>query len=185
MLFRADELFQISIDRNAAFPLNLSFEYNKNLNEILNQSGIFFMMYNGELLYIGYANKEDSFSRMKKQLEGITLRGKNVSFNETCKSTIKNSEILNAFFPDVQLNQEKSTHTSPKRILFAENHWQEFAFLDQSILKNFVFDWFPVESEVEEKCNELKAMLKPRCNQEGVLQREYERLVEKLNRKTI
>jgi hypothetical protein len=181
MLFRADELFQIKVDENAVFPLNLSFDYEKNANETLNQPGIFFMLYKGELIYIGYANREDALSRMKKQLEGITLRGKNVSFNEQCKSTVKNSETLKSFFSDSKLNRENSTQTSPKRILFAENHWQDFASLDECILKNFVFDWYPIKSDIENKCEELKTMLKPRCNQEGVLQGDYDELVKKLN----
>jgi hypothetical protein len=181
MLFRADELFQIKVDENAVFPLNISFDYDKNANQTLNQPGIFFMMYKGELIYIGYANREDALSRMKKQLEGITLRGKNVSFNEQCKSTVKNSETLKSFFSDSQLNRENSTQTSPKRILFAENHWQDFAFLDEDILKNFVFNWYPIDCDIPRKCNALKAVLKPRCNQEGLLQGDYLELVEKLN----
>jgi hypothetical protein len=180
MLFRANELFQIKVDENAMFPLNLSFDYNKNANETLNQPGIFFMLYKGELIYIGYAIQQEALDRMHRQLEGVSLRGSRVSFNDLAVATIRNSKTISPFFTNTMLKRRNGFETSQKRILFAENHWQEFAFFDQSILKNFVFDWFPVELDVEEKCNELKAMLKPRCNQEGVLQREYEGLINNL-----
>jgi hypothetical protein len=113
---------------------------------------------------------------MKKQLEGITLRGKNLAFNDSCQETIKKSNILNPFFSDSILAQKKSVETSPKRILFAEQHWKNFAFLDETILRNFIFHWFPTDSNVEEKCSELKKILRPRCNKEGVLTSEYKNL---------
>jgi hypothetical protein len=177
--FTADELFQISIERNASFPLNLSFDYNKNANETLNQPGIFFMMYKGELIYIGYAIQQEVLDRMRRQLVTITLRGLNVVFKDLAVTTIRNSKILSPHFTNTMLERRNGVETSQKRILFAENHWQDFAFLDECILKNFVFDWYPIKSNIENKCKELKTMLKPRCNQEGVLQRGYVGLIEK------
>lgn len=180
MLFQANELFQIKVDENAVFPLNLSFDYDKNANETLNQAGVFFMMYKGELIYIGYAIQQEALDRMRRQLETITLRGSNVALNDLAVATIRNSKTISPFFINTMLERRNGFETSQKRILFAENHWQDFAFLDECILKNFVFDWNPIDSDISSKCNALKEMLKPRCNQEGVLQRKYEGLVEKL-----
>ncbi len=180
MFFKADELFQIKVDQNAVFPLNLIFDYEKNANETLNQPGIFFMLYKGELIYIGYAIQQEALDRMHRQLETITLRGSSVSFNDLAVSTIRNSKTISPFFTNTMLERRNGFETSQKRILFAENHWQDFAFLDQCILKNFVFDWYPIDSDIPSKCNALKEMLKPRCNQEGILQREYEGLINKL-----
>ena len=178
--FSANELFDLIIDTNAVFPLNLEFVKRKDFPKIEN-SGIYFLTYKDELIYIGYAVKEDAISRMRKQLEGITLRGKNVVFNDTCISIIQNSKTLIPFFPALLLNQQKSTETSPKRILFAEQHWKDFACLDQYILSNFVFHWFSLDSDVAKKCDELKPQLRPRCNKEGVLPSEYENILKSIN----
>jgi hypothetical protein len=179
--FNANDLFQVEVDNASSFPLNLGFVPKKNLASKLNNSGIYFLTYKGELIYIGYAIKEDAISRMKKQLEGITLRGKNLVFNDLCQETIQKSNILNSFFSDAILARKKSVETSPKRILFAEQHWKDFAFLDQYILSNFVFHWFPLDSDVAKKCAELKNHLLPRCNNEGVLPSEYEYLLKPIN----
>jgi hypothetical protein len=178
--YNASDIFEIHVDPKGVFPLNLEFIPQKNLESKLSDSGIFFLTYKDELIYIGYADKEDALSRMQKQLEGITLRGKNLAFKKTSKQTIQKSTILNSFFSDTLLAQKKSVETSPKRILFAEQHWKDFAFLDEKILRNFVFHWFPIDANVEEKCKTLKAMLKPRCNQEAVLTSNYKNLIKNL-----
>lgn len=178
--FKANELFDLIIDTKSVFPLNLEFVKRKDFSKIEN-SGIYFLTYKDELIYIGYAVKEDAISRMRKQLEGITLRGKNLAFKKPSKQTIRKSTILNSFFSDALLAQKKSVETSPKRILFAEQHWKDFAFLDQYILSNFVFHWFSLDSDVAKKCDELKQQLRPRCNKEGVLPSEYENLLKPIN----
>ncbi len=174
--YNAADIFEIQVDSKGVFPLNLEFVPKKNLIPIFDNSGIYFLTYKDELIYIGYAVKEDVISRMKKQLEGITLRGKNLAFKKPSKQTIRKSSLLNSFFSDAILAQKKSVETSPKRILFAEQHWKNFAFLDETILRNFIFHWFPTDSNVEEKCSELKKILRPRCNKEGVLTSEYKNL---------
>ena len=179
--FNANDLFILEEDVNLLFPLNLDFVPKKNLLPILDNSGIYFLTYKDELIYIGYAVQEDVLSRMKKQLEGITLRGKNLAFNDSCQETIKKSNILNPFFSDAILAQKKSVETSPKRILFAEQHWKDFAFLDEKILRNFVFHWFPIDTNVEEKCSELKKLLRPRCNKEGDMPSKYENILKSIN----
>jgi hypothetical protein len=180
--FNAADVFAIHVDPQQAFPLNLEFVPNKNLAAKLNNSGIYFLTYKDELIYIGYAIKEDAISRMKKQLEGMTLRGKNLAFKKPSKQTIRKSNILNSFFLDAILAQKKSVETSPKRILFAEQHWKDFAFLDSTILRNFVFHWFPTDTNVEEKCAQLKKEFRPRCNKEGVLFNDFFREINELNK---
>jgi hypothetical protein len=179
--FNANDLFQVEVDNASSFPLNLDFVPKKNLIPIFDNSGIYFLTYKDELIYIGYAVKEDVLSRMKKQLEGITLRGKNLAFKNPSRKTIRKSDILNSFFSDTILTQKKSIETSPKRILFAEQHWKDFAFLDETILQNFIFHWFPIDANVEEKCSELKKLLRPRCNKEGDMPSKYENILKSIN----
>jgi hypothetical protein len=180
--FSACDLFNLEEDVNLSFPLNLDFVPKKNLVPILDNSGIYFLTYKGELIYIGYAVQEDVLSRLKKQLEGITLRGKNLTFNPSCQKTIQKSTILKSFFFDAVLAQKRNTETSINRIHFAEQHWKDFAFLDEKILQNFIFHWFPIESNVKEKCSELKKLLRPRCNKEGLLFNDFLGEINELNK---
>ena len=179
MLFHADELFQISIDENAVFPLNLEFIIKDSNKKELQGSGIYFMTYKGELIYIGFADKQDALLRMKMQLEGVTLRGKNVAFRKNSVDVIRNSNILKHFFNPSML-RENGYETTPKRILFAENHWRDFAFLDDYMLKNFAFDWFPIEKDIKEKCRRLKNKFRPRCNEVGFLSEDFEKAIHQL-----
>jgi hypothetical protein len=172
MLFRADELFDISADANAAFPLNLEFIIKDSNKKELQGSGIYFMTYKGELIYIGFADKQDALLRMKMQLEGVTLRGKNVAFRKNSVDAIRNSHILKHFF-NPSILRENGYETTPKRILFAENHWKDFAYLDEYVLNNFAFDWFAVENNVAERCELLKDKFHPRCNSQGFLTKDY------------
>ena len=180
MLFRADELFQISVDENAEYPLNLEFIIKDSNKKELQGSGIFFITFKDELIYIGFADRQDALDRMNRQLETITLRGSGVAFNEISENTILNSVVLRPFFNNDMLGKINGNVTSQKRVLFAENHWKDFAFLDECILKNFAFDWFPVASDVEQKCNQLKKKFHPRCNQEGFLTGDFERAINQL-----
>jgi hypothetical protein len=180
--YNAADIFEIQVDSKGVFPLNLEFVSKKNLLTILDNSGIYFLTYKDELIYIGYAVQENVLSRMNKQLEGITLRQKNLTFNPSCQKTIKKSTILKSFFSDAILAQKRNTETSINRIQFAEQHWRDFAFLDETIIRNFVFHWFPIDTNVEEKCAQLKKQLRPRCNQEGVSQNDFSEKIKSLNR---
>ena len=173
MLYRADELFKISVIANEVFPLNLEFSAKEPNKSELQDSGIFFMTYKDELIYIGFADRQDALDRMNRQLETITLRGSGVAFNERGENTILNSVVLRPFFNNEMLGKRNGYVTSQRRVLFAENHWKDFAFLDECILKNFAFDWFPVASDVEERCKILKERFHPRCNQEGFLPNDF------------
>jgi hypothetical protein len=177
MLFRADELFQISVDPNAVFPLNLEFIIKDSNKKEMQGSGIYFMTYKDELIYIGYADRQEALDRMNRQLETITLRGSRIEFNERSENTILNSVVLRPFFNYEMLGKRNGYVTSQRRVLFAENHWKDFAFLDDCMLKNFAFDWFPIEKEIKEKCKTLKKKFRPRCNEEGFLHGDFERFV--------
>jgi hypothetical protein len=170
----AAKLFQLEVDSDCIFPLNIKFEATEDAKQKINSTGIYFLTYKGELLYIGYAVQQEALDRMRRQLEGITLRGSRVAFNDLAVLTIENSDILRPFFNATILERRNGFVTSEKRVLFAENHWKDFAFLDKCILSNFAFDWFPVDSDVEEKCNQLKNKFHPRCNNEGSLPRDFE-----------
>jgi hypothetical protein len=66
--------------------------------------------------------------------------------------------------------ENKDFQTSKNRVSFASCHKNEFLILDETVLKNFVFTWYPLpgHSNIESKCEELKKQYKPRCNEEFV-----------------
>ncbi len=171
--FPASELFEIKTTDNQAFPLNLEFEKTIFSKETFETPGIFFLTYREELIYIGHADKQDAIERIKRQLETITLRGNHVGFNELSKQTIEQSKILNSHFSSSSLEKSTGSITSEKRILFAENHWNDFSILDKSMLNRFKIYWFPSNENLAAKCKKLKDKLKPRCNLEGILSKDF------------
>ena len=171
--FPASELFEIKTTDNQAFPLNLEFETTNFSKETFETPGIFFLTYRDELIYIGHADKQDAIERIKRQLETITLRGNHVGFNELSKQTIEQSKILNSHFSSSVLEKSTGFMTSEKRILFAENHWNDFSILDNSMLNRFKIYWFPNDENLASKCKNLKDKLKPRCNLEGILPKDF------------
>jgi hypothetical protein len=171
--FPASELFEIKVRDNQVFPLNLEFEKTIFSKETFETPGIFFLTYREELIYIGHAEKQDAIERIKRQLETITLRGNHVGFNELSRETIEQSKILNSHFSSSILEKSTGNITSEKRILFAENQWNDFSILDNSMLNRFKIYWFPSNENLSVKCNELKDKLRPRCNSEGILPKDF------------
>jgi hypothetical protein len=172
-LFTASELFEVKELDNQVFPLNLEFDATNFSKETFETTGIFFLTYRDELIYIGYADQQDAIERIKRQLETITLRGKHVGFNELSRRTIEQSKILNSHFSSSILEKSTGYITSEKRILFAENHWNDLSLLNRSILSRFKIYWFPSNENLAAKCNELKVKLRPRCNTEGILPKDF------------
>jgi hypothetical protein len=171
--YPANELFEIKVQDNQAFPLNLEFKKTFFSKETFETPGIFFLTYREELIYIGHADQQDAIERIKRQLETITLRGNHIGFNELSKQTIEQSKILNSHFSSSVLEKSTSYMTSEKRILFTENHWNDFSILDKFILSRFKIYWFPSNKNLAAKSKELKDKLKPRCNLEGILPKDF------------
>ena len=178
--YSAAKLFQLEVDSNCIFPLNIKFEATEYAKQEINSTGIYFLTYKGELLYIGYAVQQEALDRMRRQLEGITLRGSKVAFNDLAVLTIENSDILRPFFSSTILERRNGFVTSEKRVLFAENHWKDFSSIDKVVLANFDFHWFAIKENVATICTELRSKFHPRCNDEGFLPRDYKRELNQL-----
>jgi hypothetical protein len=170
----AAKLFQLEVDSDCIFPLNIKFEATEDAKQKINSTGIYFLTYKGELLYIGYAVQQEALDRMRRQLEGITLRGSRVAFNDLAVLTIENSDILSPFFNATILERRNGFVTSEKRVLFAENHWKDFSSFNKDVLASFNFHWFTLEENVATICAELRNKFHPRCNNEGFLPRDFE-----------
>ena len=165
--YTASDLFEVSF--SGSFPLDVEFVPKNHLPDELSQRGIFLMFFEQQLIFIGLSDKESAISRFNKQLSTITLRGRKVSFNQDSQNEIKKSiSLAQCFKKAALLKNNGGFQTSPRRILFAEKHWQLFTRLDQALLNHFVFVWFPYNqcftASLPEICKEWKRNLKPICN---------------------
>jgi hypothetical protein len=105
-----------------------------------------------------------------RQLATITIRGNNIQFSSKAHKALIKSELW-PYYSHLNLKIEnKDFQTSKNRVSFASCHKNEFLILDETVLKNFVFTWYPLpgHSNIESKCEELKKQYKPRCNEEFV-----------------
>lgn len=159
-VYNASELFVLHF--NGSFPLNIDFKCNSIPTE-LDASGNYLLFFDQELIYCGFAEKERAIVRFEKQLSTITLRGLNVSFNETGKTHIQSS-FLKPIYSSALLQNEGVFETSIKRIIFAEKNWQYFIAFDNKTLERFVFVWMPSNNNLSKIKTELIQKLKPICN---------------------
>ena len=171
MLSNADELFLISTDANATFPLNLEFLRNPKFPIFLSGPGIYFLYHKVELVYIGFfypgGDKRDArMERMKKEIATITMRGREVVFTQ--KAFEAHQQCVN--YPIFQGEiSDNGFQTSVNRVNFADKNWNDFK--TNKFLKHFTFYWFPEEKNLGRTRDELKAVTKqlinfykPTCN---------------------
>ncbi len=170
MLLNAEEHFQLNVDLQQTFPLNLSFELSDYLRPEFQGPGIYFMYYKTELIYIGFfypsqKNRDVRKERMNKELAGITMRGKQVTMNATSNRALDKSVHLQ----NIPRRPQGDFLTSPKRVRFADKNWGEFQH--DNFLKDFSFYWFKEDKKLGRTKDELKAVTKqlinfykPTCN---------------------
>jgi hypothetical protein len=164
--YKTSDLFDLKVDGN--FPLNCEFVAKTSIPSTLETAGIYMMFFDQQIIYIGIAEKEPFIERMKKQLSAITLRGKSVCFNDTCKAIIRSSHVLPKEFSTAVEQNNAGFETSKNRISFAEQNWDIFSTLNQDDLSRFVIVWFPKNECLDKPLEEMKSQwiktLKPYCN---------------------
>lgn len=162
----ANELFKLGILSNLEFPFNLDFE-KRNDVESIHVNGYFYLTFKNEPIYIGIsAGNEDVIeSRIKKQLETITLRSSRVSFSPRafkCIHQLENFSGINIDRIDV------GCVATRKKVLFANENWEVFSELSDENLVDFDFYWFSIptaaKAEVKLIADQAKNYFKPRCN---------------------
>lgn len=173
--FKATEIFKIVLIEGKKYPLNINFKVvGREQEDAFSNSGLFTIHYKGELIYIGYSNTNSDIrtSRWVRQIATITLRGEDVCFSESASNALLQNDNLKFFFDsEIIQNDNVDFQTSINRVLFAAEHWNEFAVLSQNTLSHFIFNWYPNIStksiiDLENLCNALKKQYKPRCNKE-------------------
>lgn len=170
MLLKAEEHFNLIVDSNQPFPLNLRFELSQDIHPDFQGPGIYFMYYKTELIYIGFLypkqkNRDVRKERMNKELAGITMRGNQVTMNATSNRALDQSANLQ----NIPQRPQGDFLTSRKRVEFADKNWSEFQY--DNFLKDFTFYWFKEDKKLGRTREELKAatnqlinFYKPTCN---------------------
>jgi hypothetical protein len=175
--YTLNELFTIQRIDSVLFPFNLEFKPTGLAEIALDFTGLFYLFYKGELLYIGEGNSgrvsETPTKRIQKQLSTITLRGADVCFKGKMPQLILSIPELNTFVSKKLLNQlHGSSESSVNKIHFAAQHWETFAFLENIGLKHFTLvikdlkDLKVDASELQTNCKSEKNTFLPRCNKE-------------------
>ena len=170
--FKATELFEIIVNKDAKYPFNLDFELLPNIpKDVFKNKGIFSLYYRGELIYIGFSNSNEDIrtTRFVRQLQTITMRGALVQFNQSTIDLIpKLNQISKVLVDQNLIPQTKDYVTSVNRLYFSEHHWDEFSQLENGFLKFFEFDWYVItdNQNIENSAKSLKSKYKPRCNKE-------------------
>jgi len=133
-------------------------------------SGIFFMYYEKELVYIGYffgSKKHDvRIHRWTKEMETISMRGHRVGFNEVSFRELQKSKNIHINKPKIK---DTGCVTSKKRIQFADKNWDVLSQNPTNWLHKFSFTWVPnkatkTKKELEKLTNTLRDFYKPSCN---------------------
>lgn len=157
MLVKAEEHFNIIVDSQQTFALNLSFQLSQDLHPDFQGPGIYFMYYKTELIYIGFfypsqKNRDVRKERMNKEVATITMRGKQVTMNATSNRASDQS----AHLQNVPRRPQGDFLTSPKRVRFADKNWGEFQ--NDKFLKDFSFYWFKEDKKLGRTRDELHAV---------------------------
>lgn len=169
--FSANELFDLIVDTNAVFPLNLEFVVKDKKSKDFSGPGIYFLYYKEELVYIGYffpneQTRDVRNERMNKELLSITMRGKQIGFTQSSFDAHQNCVNYPVFQGEISDN---GFLTSTNRVLFADKNWTSFQ--TNEFLGDFTFYWFKEEKnlnrtreELKEVTNQLREFYKPTCN---------------------
>ena len=164
--FRADSIFRLDTLSNIAPPFNLEFVKRNNVDALYG-NGYFYLTYKNEIIYIGASSGKDEVfeSRIKKQLETITLRSHRVSFSEDASKTFQ--QINN--FRGININRiDTGCESSSNKVKFADQNWLAFSQLSDQILAYFDVYWIELPNtstiETQSIVNLSKSIINPKCN---------------------
>jgi hypothetical protein len=169
--YSADEIFELSVDSKAVFPLNLEFEIKDKKSPNIPGPGLYFLYFKDELVYIGFfypdGDKRDArIERMKKEIATISMRGHGVVFSQDAFDAHQKCINYPIFQGEISQN---GFQTSVNRVNFADKNWDDFK--TSNFLCDFTFYWFPEEKNVgrtredlEYLTNQSRKFYKPTCN---------------------
>ncbi|MEN9999593.1 MAG: hypothetical protein RI922_2583 [Bacteroidota bacterium] len=170
--YKASDLFDIQI--SGTFPLDCEFLPKDNLPvDMFKGPGIFFLSFKGDLVYIGsfFGSKSNNnvlAQRVNKEIASISMRGKQVTFNQKALKALMNCQKFTIKNP----KPKGDFVTSPLRIEFACNNWDSFQ--NDDFLKDFELCWLPfsnkknkTKKELNELTNQLRSFYCPLCNGKG------------------
>lgn len=164
--YRADEI--ISFKETNPLPglpkfCNIHFYPAHFEDSFLKGPGLYIVCFDGKPLYLGkyLGLKADPFSgnilklRWIKHLATLTLRGKRISLSKRTQDIVSalddENVIIQAFRNGVQelIHNDRGCVTTAPRLIFANDNWQDFLSLDNSIISRFTFTYLQLQPSVE------------------------------------
>ena len=172
-MFNLTDYIDYTLVKDTQFPKNLEF-FCLNQDAKFKQSGIFYLYYRRELIYIGFTNNDQHVisERILRQIATITLRDHRILFTKLARKQLYVDPVIKSYFIcPIPVIGKKDFVTSVNRVVFATHHWNEFKNLNKETLGRFEFEWFPNpmlknNPNIESLCTALKNKYKPRCNKE-------------------
>jgi hypothetical protein len=180
MIYKIEKLFNPTTVNEGDYPLNISLrlvDINKNT---VKGPGIYLIGFKNELIYVGKfesKNKGDVRAvRIRRHLEGITLRGSQCGFNKECSNFVLREKKLfrilnksNKYSQRIEENKKTGAMTSPNKLRFALDNMESFMSKNISdIFKDFQIAYVPLKQSnkivVIEK--EMILLFNPKCNKE-------------------
>ncbi len=152
------------------FPFNLKFKIIVDRSEEFQGPGIYWVTYEGNLIYIGsYSSEKPNIvhDRWVKHIQTFTNRGCRLGFGALTKKERIPPKLKVFYDRDGYRYCDTGTVTSPERLAFANENFDSFkAHNDTRLIKNFDFHYVRIDTPVVTKTVEacLIAEFNPICN---------------------
>jgi hypothetical protein len=179
--YTADSLFQVETVESGKinktqldfkFPFNLNFKIKIKKTEEFKGPGIYCTSYKNEVIYIGSYNSFKPaiiHDRWKKHIMTFTNRGYRLGFNSVNNQYLIPETLRQYFDQEREWRYcDTGTVTSPNRLLFVLDNFEEFKYSDDnSLIQDFSFYYCQMSQtkdcilQIEQ---ELIKGLNPRCN---------------------
>ncbi len=179
--YSADSLFQVvKIEKGVinkipllfVWPFNLNFKVIRKKSEEFKGPGIYCATFKNEVIYIGSYNSFKPaiiHDRWKKHIMTFTNRGYRLGFNSVNNHHLI-PEALRQYFDQESAWRycDTGTVTSPNRLLFVFDNFEEFKYSDDnSLIQDFSFYYCQLsqtKDNIMQIEKELIKGLNPRCN---------------------
>jgi hypothetical protein len=180
MIYKIEELFNPTAVNEGDYPLNISLRLVDLNKDNVKGPGIYLIGFKKELIYVGKfesKNKGDvRADRIRRHLEGMTLRGSQCGFNKECSNFVLNEKkmlrILNKsdkFAQRIVENKKTGAMTSPNKLRLALDNMESFMNKNISdIFKDFQIAYVPFKqsNKVDVIEKEMILLFNPKCNKE-------------------
>lgn len=181
-IYKVNQLFKAIPKDEKAYPFDISLQLIDMNKDEVKGPGIYMIGYKKELIYVGKfesKNRGDVRSdRIRRHLEGLTLRGTQCGFNSDCSKMVLKDKLLNGalrksscYVKRIKECKRTGAMTSVNKVQFASNHIKEFMTKDhEAVFRHFSIGYFQLKknNNINKIEKEIISIHNPICNSEYV-----------------